>query len=505
MRRRFLIIAAVALVAAIATTAFFYNLLSDSLGSGDGEVAQRPVVVAARDLARGTRISPDDLAVEQWPENEIPAGAREEKDSLEGTFLVSSLPAGKPVLPINLPRKGKGGLAAAIPPGMRAVSVHVDGFGGVNGILDMGDRVDVLVADAARTPGRADINLRTLINNVEVLATGRDPDHRGRPLSQAEVTVLVEVKDAEALSLADQAGSIRLTLRNPIDEGFEVTKGVSHDEVFLGSESRAVRSRRSARKAPRPAPKPIVPEPPKLSQTLPSAASSHVLIDLRFAGLSDDALGEFTARLDDRITTGPMIVSTFRRGWDVGEPLAALSLKKAAEVFAEPSFRTLSLSEARFEKLSQAPFPGGGGQGELQAMVDPVGVTVRLIPELLPSGLIRMKILSESAIPDPDHPVQIGGVSLPRVSLRRAECEIEIAEGQSFWIRGLIDRPGAWDFLRRLFPQRPLLHDANDELVIFVTSRRAPPQTDVTEVSVLIPDERHVPEDRLLAEERPDR
>jgi len=61
MRRRFLIIAAVALVAAVGTTAFFYNLLSDSLGSGGGEVAQRPVVVAARDLARGTRIMPDDL------------------------------------------------------------------------------------------------------------------------------------------------------------------------------------------------------------------------------------------------------------------------------------------------------------------------------------------------------------------------------------------------------------------------------------------------------------
>jgi hypothetical protein len=56
--------------------------------------------------------------------------------------------------------------------------------------------------------------------------------------------------------------------------------------------------------------------------------------------------------------------------------------------------------------------------------------------------------------------------------VREWVAEIELKDGQSFWIRGLFDRPGAWDVLRRLFPQRPLELDRNDELAIVVTAKR---------------------------------
>jgi Flp pilus assembly secretin CpaC len=84
---------------------------------------------------------------------------------------------------------------------------------------------------------------------------------------------------------------------------------------------------------------------------------------------------------------------------------------------------------------------------------------------------VRIRVTSEVAVPDPHQTAAGGDCQAPRISMREWSGEIELADGQSFWVRGLIERPGAWDFLRRLFPQRPLQYDRNDELAILVTPK----------------------------------
>jgi Flp pilus assembly protein CpaB len=98
-----------------------------------------------------------------------------------------------------------GGPAMAIPSGMRAVTIHPAASGGVVSMLAAGGRVDVQVLD--RNTGT--LKLRRMMENVEVLSVSAN---------RSDVTLLVKPEEADRLSLADAAMSIRIVLRNPFDK-----------------------------------------------------------------------------------------------------------------------------------------------------------------------------------------------------------------------------------------------------------------------------------------------
>jgi pilus assembly protein CpaB len=215
MNKKVLIVAGVALAAAIATTVFFGAVLSDRLTPA----AVSPEVVVAtavRDLPRGTRLTPEDIELARVPAAQAPVGAFSSVEAVEGRFLLQAVRSGAPLTDAVFPSSESGGLAATIPVGMRAVSLHVEEYAGVTEIVESGDRVDIYMASDRRAPGRSDMAVKTVLENIEVIDTGRW-DQPGRQAPQPVVTVIVNYEDARALSLADQSGAIRLTLRNPTD------------------------------------------------------------------------------------------------------------------------------------------------------------------------------------------------------------------------------------------------------------------------------------------------
>lgn len=224
MNKKVLIVAGVALAAALATTAFFGFVLSDQFKTSEAS-REVLVVTAARDLPRGTRLSGEDVALTKIDVAQAPAGAFSSAEALEGRFLIQSAPAGTPITQSFFPSRESGGMAAAIPPGMRAVSLHVEEYAGVTEIVEPGDRVDIYMATDRRNPGREDIKVNTVLENIEVIDTGRAVDQRGRQAPLPVVTVIVEADDARGLSLADQTGAIRLALRNPIDGNISIQAG----------------------------------------------------------------------------------------------------------------------------------------------------------------------------------------------------------------------------------------------------------------------------------------
>ena len=464
MKRKIVIVAVAALAVATATTAFFYNLLSDQFGPRVDADAAISVAVATRDLPRGRVLEAADLRLEPWKPEDVPAEAARSLSGLEGGRLAVSVDAGQPVLMKYLPAAGRSGISAAIPSGMRAVTLHVNEYAGVTSLIEMGDRVDVLVANQLRSPGRLGMQVRTLLENVEVLATGRDSDGQSREIPT--ITVLIQAADAERVSLADQSGAILLALRNPADqEELNLSEGPALTNGPVPQARAAVRRR--------PAPPTSAAAKPPVERPEPKTVAGdrrHVVFALRFAGLGDQALEDFTAAVHNRVLQSPLIVSTFRPEWDAQALFERFRREDGLQVFAEPNLITLEDTEARFEKSSEAALE----QSAEPIEVDRVGVRVSLKPELQPDGSLEVRITSEAAIPDPSHTLTLAGAELPRVSVRRSECVIRVADGQSFWIRGLIDRPGAWDLLRRLFPQQPLDRDANDELVILVTPHLRP-------------------------------
>ena len=192
---------------------------------GSHLVASQPkttsVVVAAADIPLGSVLRDTDLGAVEIG-GALPEGAIVNKQQAIGRGVTSNLYKGEPILESRLAAPGAGGgLAATIPPGMRACAIRVDEVVGAAGFVTPGMRVDVLIS--GNPPDAPNPTLgaqeKTLLQNIEVKSAGQDiqKDSEGKPQSVQVVNLLVTPDQAETLSLAASQAKIQLVLRNPLD------------------------------------------------------------------------------------------------------------------------------------------------------------------------------------------------------------------------------------------------------------------------------------------------
>ena len=227
-RVRILIVLLIALLAggglAFGTYSYLQNVPVKTVS-----VPTRPVVVANANLALGSELRRDDLALVDWPVSSVPDGAFADTAGLVGRGLIATVVRHEPILPAKLASKEAGsGLPPIIPPGKRAVSVKVNEVIGVAGYVLPGTHVDV-VATANPSSRSEDITSKVVLANVEVLTAGTRLEQNGedgKPMQVTVVTLLVTPDDAERLTLASTEGKIQLALRNPLDASAPDTPGV---------------------------------------------------------------------------------------------------------------------------------------------------------------------------------------------------------------------------------------------------------------------------------------
>jgi pilus assembly protein CpaB len=231
-----------AFVIAFVCAAIVYITYGKAVASAHKPTGQR-VVVAAGDIKLGTILSANDLKVAEI--ESLPNGAIEEKNlkNTIGRGVISDLYRGEPILESRLAAVGSGGgLAAAIPQGMRACAVRVDEVVGVSGFVTPGMHVDVIVSGTP--PGVTDANdgtqVRTLLQNLKVLSAGTDfqKDAEGKAKQVQVVNLLVTPEDAETLSLASNQTRIQLVLRNPLDAQVGHLPGNGVGNLFAGGKPR---------------------------------------------------------------------------------------------------------------------------------------------------------------------------------------------------------------------------------------------------------------------------
>jgi len=268
MNRRFISVLAFAFAVAAIATLLFYRLIAGRLSSAPKPVATTKVLVAGRSLTVGTLIKDVDLKELEWP-GTAPPGAILKKEDIVGRGVVAPIYEGEPFVESRLAAKGAGaGLAAMIPPGMRAVAVRVNEVVGVAGFVVPGMRVDVLIAGSPpNAPRDLGTLSRTLLQNIEVLSAGQNiqKDTEGKPISVPVVNLLVTPEQAEVLSLASSETRIQLVLRNPLDTKAEKTPGTAVAHLFTGQRlslpGGGGGAPRAVRRAP-PAPKAVEKKPP---------------------------------------------------------------------------------------------------------------------------------------------------------------------------------------------------------------------------------------------------
>ena len=198
-------------------------------GQDTGPLAS--VVVAGRDIAPGETIHPSDMIVTQIPVAAAPLTPFNNTGALDGRIAAGPMFKGQTVLENNLaPLGSTGGLSALITKGMRAITIEVNEFTAVGGMVLPGSKVDII---AVLHDDRHNQTVsRTVLQDVVVMAVGHnvttpsDPVAAGTPaqppttppsISTNNVTLLVTPEQAQVLQLAAMSGRPWLVLRNGKD------------------------------------------------------------------------------------------------------------------------------------------------------------------------------------------------------------------------------------------------------------------------------------------------
>jgi pilus assembly protein CpaB len=202
------------------------------------------VLVATRALPVGTILDATALKYQPWPK-ELVDGAyflKEKTDlkSLQGTVVRFAVTAGQPLTQGALVKPGdRGFLAAALGPGMRAVTIPVQQQNAVAGFIFPGDRIDLVLTQSVSGGGDGSpLKVsETFMRNVRVLATDQRTDNTlgedGKSKVQVYGTVTIEAtpKLAEQVAVAQQLGTISLSLRSIADNSSELEQAIASGSI----------------------------------------------------------------------------------------------------------------------------------------------------------------------------------------------------------------------------------------------------------------------------------
>ncbi len=240
-----------ALVIAVITAVMAKNMFAGA-GAPTAAAAQAvptgpKILVARKALPVGTIVDQESLSFQAWPKELVQNAYYQEgtpesdMKKLIGTVVRNPITAGQPVTQGSLVGPNdRGFLAAALGPGMRAVTVPVSTTSGVAGFVFPGDRVDLVLTQQV-TGGGDGPSLKvseTIVRNLRVLATDQridSKDEEGKTVVKAFSMVTVEATPrlAEKIAVSQSLGTLSLSLRSIADNTAELERAVASGEVKL--------------------------------------------------------------------------------------------------------------------------------------------------------------------------------------------------------------------------------------------------------------------------------
>jgi pilus assembly protein CpaC len=201
-----------------------------------------------------------------------------------------------------------------------------------------------------------------------------------------------------------------------------------------------------------------------------------------------------TATAPTLSVSNPLNLLFYNSGLNLGVTIQDLANKQVLQILAEPTITTLSGQKASFLSGGEFPFPvvqgSSGGTTSITIQFRSYGVKLEFTPIVNDDGTIQLKVMPEVSALDFTNAVTISGYTIPAIATRRADTQVELRDGQSFAISGLLDHrttdilskmPGIGDvpILGQLFRSKNINH-STVELVVIVTPTIVDPLTDST-------------------------
>ena len=248
---------ALALIIALSGSIFLYKWLKIQTSPKEvvkSESEAVPVAVAVMDLAWGTKLNKEMLKTVPFLMESLPVGYTTDADKLEGRIIISPVNQNEPITESRLAPDSvtTGGVSAIIKPGNRAIAVKGDKVIGLSGLINPGNRVDVLVTlTHPKTKMRV---TKVVLENLLVLATGTEIQEKdkGQPAPVDVYTLEVSPAQGEKLALASTEGRLQFALRNMTDRETVLTRGATIPQTLASLRGESPKPKSSPKKKWRP-------------------------------------------------------------------------------------------------------------------------------------------------------------------------------------------------------------------------------------------------------------
>ena len=198
------------------------------------QLAAKEVLVAAHNLPAGQVLKAEDMRWQKWPEQGLDPNYLVHEKGADpknevGMIVLHGIETGEPILSARLLKAGDTSfMAAELPPGMRAISIKIDGISATSGFILPGDYVDVLLSEhytvksnpqQSQDAGPPPFDTREIntivLRDIKVLAIDQSvQDLDSKPKTGGSATLEVALPDAQKLTIAGSLGNLSLLLRS---------------------------------------------------------------------------------------------------------------------------------------------------------------------------------------------------------------------------------------------------------------------------------------------------
>jgi pilus assembly protein CpaC len=187
--------------------------------------------------------------------------------------------------------------------------------------------------------------------------------------------------------------------------------------------------------------------------------------------------------------TNPFVFSNllniflFRKDINLGATIQALEAKGVLQILAEPDVLAENGKQASFLAGGEVPYPVfqgvAGGAGSVTIQFREFGVRLNFIPTITPNGTVRLQVAPEVSSLDFSNGIVIQGFNVPALSSRKMQTTVDLQDGQSFAIGGLLDKRvtsqmekvpfiGDLPIIGKMFQSKSVTR-TNSELLVIVT------------------------------------
>jgi len=213
MKSKQLVLVGIALICGVVSAVGIFQAIA-SKGPATAKIPMGPVLVAKDHIDLKAELNENNVSLENWPKHLIPEGSATSLEDIKDMHILTRLRGGQAVILEDIIPATELN-AKKIPPGHKVINIKVPSEDLIGGLLEPGDRVDIIGVFSSGTRSKKKSEAKTFLKGIRIfnIGTSTDAGDANRAASSSGIVgVLVTERQSEKIVWARKNGDIRLAL-----------------------------------------------------------------------------------------------------------------------------------------------------------------------------------------------------------------------------------------------------------------------------------------------------